>query len=130
MSGMTTETQPALTPEEWAKKEAHRPSLFGDTPAELYLTDDGAGVGIMDLDGGASTGSAVSRAGGGHALAALALYDQPFGFTRQDADDLSEVAFVLETPADSHGSGGEDNSDYADTIRRIAAKIVALLPPE
>jgi hypothetical protein len=69
-----------------------------------------------------------------HAVAALLLYEEPFGFTKQDVEDETEVAAYCATMAAQHEAGG--SKETADTFRMLgerhkvrAAKIAALLPP-
>ena len=69
-----------------------------------------------------------------HGIAALMLYEQPFGFTQQDVMDETEVAVFCETMAAEQVRLG--NTAVADTFRTLgkrhverAAKIAALLPP-
>lgn len=69
-----------------------------------------------------------------HAVAALLLYDEPFGFTKQDVDDEEQVAAYCAAMATQFASS--DQSAMADTFRLLgerhkvrAGKIAALLPP-
>jgi hypothetical protein len=69
-----------------------------------------------------------------HAVAALLLYEEPFGFTAQDVEDETEVAAYCAAMAKEQDAGG--NAAVADTFRLLgerhtirAAKIAALLPP-
>jgi hypothetical protein len=69
-----------------------------------------------------------------HAVAALLLYDEPFGFTRQDVEDEEEVAAYCKTMAAQLETSGQKAT--ADTFRLLgerhlirANKIAALLPP-
>jgi hypothetical protein len=69
-----------------------------------------------------------------HGIAALMLYDQPFGFTRQDVIDEEEVAVYCERMEREHEAAG--NREIAATFRSLgprhrdrAARIAALLPP-
>lgn len=69
-----------------------------------------------------------------HAVAALLLYDEPFGFTRQDVDDEEQVAAYCASMAAQLDTSGQ--AATADTFRLLgerhrerAAKIAALLPP-
>lgn len=58
-----------------------------------------------------------------HALAALALHGQPFGFTREDVTALRNVANSLDV----------DDPTYEATLEVIASltdRVSALLPPE
>ena len=70
----------------------------------------------------------------GHALAALLLFEEPFGFTAQDVEDEVQVATYCAAMADEQEVTGR--RDAATTFRLLgerhrqrAAKIAALLPP-
>lgn len=59
-----------------------------------------------------------------HALAALCLHGQPFGFTREDVKVLREIHRYVR-------DGIEPCDQYDDSrILAIASRIEALLPPE
>jgi hypothetical protein len=103
-------TTPALTRAEWAGVLANRAQLaeireqFLDTPFS------------------------------GHALAALLLFEEDFGFTAQDVDDEIQVASYCSAMADEQELAGLH--DAAKTFRLLgerhrhrAVKIAALLPP-
>ena len=72
-----------------------------------------------------------------HAIAALLLYEQPFGFTHQDVQDEEEVSAYCAAMALQH----RDAADAADAAtaakfemlggrhKERAAKLAALLPP-
>jgi hypothetical protein len=105
-----TSITPALTRAEWAGVRANRTQLtdirerFLDTPFS------------------------------GHALAALLLFEEPFGFTAQDVDDEMQVAVYCGALADEQELVGRNAE--ATTFRLLgerhgarAAKIAALLPP-
>lgn len=69
-----------------------------------------------------------------HAVAALLLYGEPFGFTAQDVDDEVQVADYCKAMAKQLDGSGQ--SETAATFRQLgerhtirAAKIAALLPP-
>lgn len=69
-----------------------------------------------------------------HAVAALLLYGEPFGFTAQDVDDEVQVAAYCASMATQLDGSGQQAT--ADTFRLLgerhkerAAKIAALLPP-
>jgi hypothetical protein len=69
-----------------------------------------------------------------HAVAALLLYDEPFGFTKQDVDDEEQVSAYCASMATQLESSGQQET--ADTFRLLgerhkvrAARIAALLPP-
>ncbi|MBV9879002.1 MAG: hypothetical protein JO180_00825 [Gemmatirosa sp.] len=70
----------------------------------------------------------------GHALAALLLYGEPYGFSAQDVEDETEVAAYCAKMAAEHDAAG--NAAVAATFRLLgerhrvrAVKIAALLPP-
>ena len=70
----------------------------------------------------------------GHALAALLLYGEPYGFTAQDVEDEREVAAYCDKMSAEHEAAG--NAGVAATFRLLgerhrvrAVKIAALLPP-
>jgi hypothetical protein len=94
---MTERIEPALTPEEWAEWQAH--------PDSALRLSCAASEASLDLDT--------------HGLAALCLYQQPFGFTREDVEILTRCA-------DSDGTYEED----VEPLRDLTARIAALLPPE
>ena len=56
-----------------------------------------------------------------HALAALCLHDQPFGFTREDVDLVS---------CEAMNSQDNGNPTEAGMFQSLADRIEALLPPE
>jgi hypothetical protein len=87
------EIQPALSPEEWAGELAGRGPIGYH---ELVLWD-----------------------GYEHAIAAIALHGQPFGFTHADVEALLFAA--------DHSSGAEDPDS---ALRDLARRIAALLPPQ
>lgn len=104
---MNTETKvigPALTPEEWERK--------------AFLEHDGAcpkiDGGYLEVDGCSVDGRER------HALAALALYEQPFGFTWGMVYALRAGAKLMELHHMSQQAA--DSAAAADCI-------AALLPP-
>jgi hypothetical protein len=107
---VASDITPALSAGEWAGVLANRD--------ELGVLRDG----FMDTPFSA------------HALAALLLYDEPFGFSRQDVDDELQVADYCAAMADEQELAGKASA--ASTFRLLgarhrerAAKIAALLPP-
>ncbi len=107
---MSSDITPALTPGEWAGVLANREHLtaireqFLDTPFSA------------------------------HALAALLIYDEPFGFTQQDVEDETQVAAYCAAMSAELARTGQDVSAatfrlLGDRHRERAAKIAALLPP-
>lgn len=87
----------------------------------------------------------MGPAGGAHALAAISLHEQPFGFGWPDHDMLIDLAGLSEAQAewsDKHGSlvptpdeavlwstDAAANRRRAADLRSIAARIAALLAP-
>lgn len=70
-----------------------------------------------------------------HALAALFLFQQPFGFTAADVSDEREVGDYCVAMAARHAAEGDQRTassfrELAARHRVRAAKIAALLPPE
>jgi hypothetical protein len=101
---------PALTAAEWAGILANRERL--DALREEFLDTPFSG----------------------HALAALLLYGEPYGFSAQDVEDETEVAVYCDRMAAEHEAAG--NGGVAATFRQLAerhrvraTKIAALLPP-
>lgn len=69
-----------------------------------------------------------------HAIAALLLYEQPFGFTQQDAQDELEVSDYCAVMARQNRElGDQATAAKFDMLgrrhRERAEKIAALLPP-
>lgn len=73
---MSDEVKPALTPEEWAEVTEDA-KYFADAITE-------------SADNLATAFFEIKEQGTRHALAALALHGQPFGFTREDVRNLQE----------------------------------------
>ena len=107
---MTSDITPALSRAEWAGVLANRAQLaaireqFLDTPFS------------------------------GHALAALLLFEEPFGFTAQDVDDEVQVAAYCAAMAEEQRAAGQAGAAatfrlLGERHRERAAKIAALLPP-
>lgn len=107
---MADKIEPALTAEEW--------------PDVLDSTDDN----------GAASGDVATFAMRGRfaAAAAVALYRQPFGFTREDVAALVKWAqeWEREERYDIEDSRPLDADEMAVRARSLAARIAALLPPE
>jgi hypothetical protein len=69
-----------------------------------------------------------------HAIAALLLYDQPYGFTQQDVQDEEEVSAYCEAMSRQHREAGDVATAAKFELlggrhRERAAKLAALLPP-
>lgn len=119
---MSDDIKPALTPRQWAnlktdlRRVAPAEELFGDwmeffVEPDRLLINDGIPMAAKPDAGGLEI---VPRRHW-HALAALCLHEQPFGFTRDD------VAMIRGEAAD-RGVHGAEWSNLADRIE-------ALLPP-
>lgn len=131
---MTDVVKPALTPEEWARlnRESVTRLAWGNPG-----TSDPDFCGTPDpfsfVDGmGEYSNSLAVRPERRHALAALALHGQPFGFSREDVARLRAIQFDSTWGAFTEDSALEfptldEASQWADTL---AARIEALLPPE
>jgi len=89
---MTDRISPALTPEEWAGVQTGTVGIVGTPNAQAN-----------------------------HQLAALCLYGQPFGFTREDVVMLRCVEVVCRR---------ESLVEPASSMASLADRIAALLPPE
>lgn len=134
---MTEEVKPALSAKDWARvldEESDDFVLRFEDPREnnhlqLWIQTDGQGeIGLrqtMDLPPALIPSgklSVVIHAIGReqcHALAALALYGQPWGFTHEMVDELKELAEFWS------GFMRSEPSDAYQAIERIKA----LLPP-
>lgn len=104
---------PALAVDEWA---ALQMPANGTVPADDHCSAriDGRNVRLMSDENERTTVPPSQR----HGLAALCLYGQPFGFTRDDLDTLrglEELTFC---------------EGYGPETRSLIARIAALLPPE
>lgn len=112
-----TKIRPALTAEEWPRL-AYTAESSDD---RLSLSDDC----VLDSDGGI-----VAYPEERHALAALALYGQPFGFTRADVDLLRELANPMACGARRDGITDDAPAfQAAFRVANLADRIAALLPP-
>lgn len=124
-----TEVKPALTAEEWAEKCFEENEEW--TSFAARRREDGSIYVMCGYERDAETNRP-------HALAALALYNQPFGFTREDVEFLRELART--TRKTLIGSGAASSGALlsamalidreADFIDSLASRISALLPPE
>lgn len=107
---MTEDITPALSGAEWAGVLANRAQL------------DGIREQLLDTPFSA------------HAVAALLMYEEPFGFTAQDVEDEQQVAEYCKAMARQLATSGQ--AETANTFSQLgdrhtvrAAKIAALLPP-
>lgn len=101
MSDIDTKVQPALTSEQWKEWQRGERYVLG-FPQNAMLNRPG-----------------IERQEPGlrHAIAATALYGQPFGFTQED------VAALRESAEDDHAA-----YEHHATLRSIADRLAALLP--
>lgn len=130
---MTAPIPPALSAEEWAKRVIEvspNVAMHEDRDGWLSLSAFGHGEDVEAR----------------HAVAALALHGQDFGFTREDVDAVARAAAEIQSnlsriPTDiassftatqsyAHYDAGMRHSRDAAILRSLAARINALLPPE
>lgn len=102
--GGMTKIEPALTAEEWAE--------LGPTPG--ISCNWGEHIAAFPDDPPSDRAHGLDIDDDRHAIAAVALYAQPFGFTRKELEHLTYIA--------SH-------TDWKGLLP-IIQKIEALLPPE
>lgn len=127
---MSDQIEPALTPEEWHERKYEFAMCNG-----LTVHDDGDGLEFVLWEGTRVFEKAKILYGGRgidfQALAAMALFfgslrrseGMPaFGFTLEDVKDLQDAAAYL----DQEFAGGVPSAQ----LKQIAARILALLPPE
>ena len=136
--------RPALTPEEWAELAARGAFDRDKTTIPEWGDDEWTRLGFSKAEEGGvyvedywsqttkpRAASAHVRPSNRHALAALCLYGQPFGFTQEDVEFLCDwltgehdTAFEGDDEVDC-GEMPEDRSKRLNLANRIAA----LLPP-
>ena len=120
-----TEIRPALRPEQWAgsprvvfkeSKVKYRDPHGVDLEPNGTLTvfDDSWAVSVLPEDR--------------HALAAVSLYGQPFGFTHEDVEWMRGL--VRSAAGALRVSGGYWPECDAEQAASLIARIAALLPPE
>jgi hypothetical protein len=113
----TTEITPALTAEDWYRL------MYIAADQSVFIDRDGAtGEIILGPIGVEVPASVLPKHH--HAIAALALYGQPFGFTREDVEALLSVADAIDM-----GFLPDSLLNREKQFRAIAARIAALLPP-
>lgn len=117
---MTDEIKPALTPKEWTEIAAAERGDFNCAPMIYLRAIEHRGTGPHQLDRP-------------HALAALALHNQPFGFTWEDVDALERSAREVFTQARDTDEDfvvlRKRMMDDQRQLRSLADRIAALLPP-
>lgn len=117
---MSEPVKPAMPAELWRQILA--------SPPELSLETSIAGV-----PGSETTIDMSTNRIGRHAVAAAALYGEPFGLTREDVALIREAALeVFENEYAVHNDPDGDRASSAKQVRfaSLAARIEALLPPE
>jgi len=132
----------ALTPEQWETRDYRQRAADIDAWAkgstDRQATDDATEFAAkLGLTTGGDCVIVMSRAHetvlvpppARHALAALALHGQPYGFT---PEDLTQLRRAAEWAASSARAGGASDSarDAAAVIQRVATLVAALLPPD
>ena len=117
---MIPPVKPAMTAERWAHDEMS--AEVGENTLFAYVSRDGHrfAPGVMALGwNGDQMNPLDTRAR--HALAALALHGQDFGFTWEDVDMLRDCSGWMDL--------GEPWPKEASALRDLADRIAALLPP-
>lgn len=108
-------TKPALTEEEWGKLGC---GTKGARPQRVEFDDEG----YLVVHDGWET--ALPSSDVWHALAALCLHGQPYGFTWEDVDILRREAGFAD---DEHRNGFHPETEAR--LLSLADRIAALLPP-
>ena len=130
MSEETRAVEPAMTNEEWARQEVemgdtgwfHADGVFPVEGGDPLVATGDLYVGEYDEHGTACGGAEVP-AKHRHALAALCLHGQRYGFSWADVDALHIAADACEDACTSSGA------QWATAALSIANRIAALLPP-
>jgi hypothetical protein len=130
---MTERQVPALNPEEWQTKDyRQRPRVLDDWATHKHerRPEDDATEYVAKL--GLNYDGCVIAMNRAHdrvlvppparaALAAFSLYEQPFGFTRDDITALREAS-------ENARAGSRD--DQAERLLSLVSRLEALLPPD
>lgn len=120
---MSDDITPALTDEEWEKQRIKRDRLDGGwwpDSEQIWAFPKGVRIGPAE-----EAPSLWVRSDDRHALAALALHEQPFGFSREDVE---LIRTARDTTPDLF-----TRAQRADLVARtegLIARIAAMLPPE
>lgn len=131
--------RPAITKEEWTRHPSHQVDIaVGLVWASLTHADSieaqRAGTGEVKANGEPSphlliawnSANESAIVGRRHALAALALYGQPFGF---DANDVRELRIHLDQLEMAGWPTTDGVMRHREWLRGFVQKIEALLPP-
>lgn len=112
-----TKVGPALAASEWKERRASRPGEDDGVHVVVapYVEDRHRGLVVSAHYSNASVHDDLR-----HALAALCLHDQPFGFTWEDVDALREALSC---------SGTVSSPDDLPRAETTVDRIEALLPP-
>ena len=120
---MSPHVTPALTAEEWANKETRQSLAFGEEGAvrlDVWDVYDSKGnhqpIETLIVYGESAFRYPIADR---HGTAALALHAQPFGFTREDVENLRKL---------EHGD--RLHRDIRAWAASLVNRISALLPPE
>jgi hypothetical protein len=116
---MSDETiTPALTPGEWEAHSMNRSGRVG-----IFATP-GSHVSVVDEIGAEGVGIPARDC---HALAALCLHGQPFGFTR---DMAGAIGALIEIVSGQRPATVAELREHVLNADAAAARITALLPPD
>jgi hypothetical protein len=125
---MPNKIQPALTPDQWETRDYRQAARELDSWAKTAEPRSGNDSTEFVAKLGLSENGSVTAMNRAHdrvlvppparaALAAFALAEQPFGFTQADVTALSAAADAAQ------------NAGIAESLRSIAERLQALLPP-
>ena len=107
---------PALTPKQWERLSF----------SPIANPDVSGGIQVV-----AGTYAGDVPVAGRHALAALALHGQPFGFTHAHVRGILAVLAGAADPSAWFGATSPLDREEAEALAEEAAKLIAaLLPPE
>lgn len=106
---------PALSEEEWKNRRAYATEDVCDGQRVHIHANDPAGIVI----GSYGSHGVIDDPRLRHALAALCLYDQTFGFTQDDIHDLDICLLGREPLPGTH----------LHRVKLLRDKILAILPP-
>lgn len=112
------EIAPALNEREWAAWTSSSSGRDCDRLEYFHDTAYADGTRHVVIDGRYDEAER-------HAVAALCLYGQPFGFTREDVQALEELRQGFMTASYGRGNG----SPIERALASLADRIAALLPP-
>ncbi len=113
-----SQVKPALTAEEWDGGETAWPTI-------ALQTTSGGHVNVWNGEVGENDSQYVQVSENDrHALAALCLHEQPFGFDREDVEKLRRFR------NDCYKYDPSIGGVRRDWLRSLADRIEVLLPPE